>query len=460
MGLANKLNAAKTGAPAAGGMPPAAAGAPQQSYGAAPTTGYNPYAAQQQPPAPAQGGYGQPQPPQYGQPGSQNPQQYGTTTSVQQPGYNAGSKPPQYGAPQGQGQYGAPQGAPQGQGYGAPPGQYGSGYAPQPQGEYNQYRPPVGPPPGQQQQPPYGAPPQGQYGAPPGPPPSQQYGGGGGGANKVVADNLRRLVRENKLEMFYPPQRLEQVIARASSIPYQQLSANWGIPAEIAYDLAGLALYDVVIYCDDSGSMRAEEGGERVDDLKLILGRVADVTQMFDDDGITIRFMNSRDVQGDNVKSSAQAQSLVDRVRFSGITPLATQLDAKVLQPLVLGPLRSRGLPKPVLIITITDGEPVGEPKDRLKQVILSAHQQIVQSGFSPGAIAFQFAQVGKDMRAQAFLSELDRDQRVGSLVDAISYYELEAEEMSKKGVELTPELWLVKLCVGGIDSSYDEQDE
>ena len=44
--------------------------------------------------------------------------------------------------------------------------------------------------------------------------------------------------------------------------------------------------------------------------------------------------------------------------------------------------------------------------------------------------------------------------------------------EMEKKGVTLTPDLWLVKLCVGGkyyfdsklttaaIDKSYDEQDE
>jgi hypothetical protein len=29
-----------------------------------------------------------------------------------------------------------------------------------------------------------------------------------------------------------------------------------------------------------------------------------------------------------------------------------------------------------------------------------------------------------------------------------------------KSGMELTPELWLLKLLMGGIDSSYDEQDE
>ena len=49
------------------------------------------------------------------------------------------------------------------------------------------------------------------------------------------------------------------------------------MPMELATDLASLALYDIVIYADDSGSMIFEEGGDRVDDLKLIVGRVAEV---------------------------------------------------------------------------------------------------------------------------------------------------------------------------------------
>ena len=49
------------------------------------------------------------------------------------------------------------------------------------------------------------------------------------------------------------------------------------MPMELATSLACVALYDIVIYADDSGSMIFEEGGERVSDLKLILGRVAEV---------------------------------------------------------------------------------------------------------------------------------------------------------------------------------------
>lgn len=40
--------------------------------------------------------------------------------------------------------------------------------------------------------------------------------------------------------------------------------------------------------------MAFEQGGERIDDLKLIMSRVAYATSLFDQDGISVRFMNSR----------------------------------------------------------------------------------------------------------------------------------------------------------------------
>ena len=42
---------------------------------------------------------------------------------------------------------------------------------------------------------------------------------------------------------------------------------------------------------------------------------------------------------------------------------------------------------------------------------------------------------MGKDQEAQEFLGKLDNDPVVGPMVDATSYFELEAEEYRKKGV-------------------------
>ena len=57
------------------------------------------------------------------------------------------------------------------------------------------------------------------------------------------------------------------------------------IAAETELTLTRLALYDIVIYIDDSGSMAFEEQGERIKDLELIMQRVAFAATLFDEDG-------------------------------------------------------------------------------------------------------------------------------------------------------------------------------
>jgi len=112
-----------------------------------------------------------------------------------------------------------------------------------------------------------------------------------------------------------------------------------------------------------------------------------------------------------------------------------------------------------VLVITITDGQPAGEAPNTIFDTIKYAAQQVSQQ-FGPGGIAFQFAQVGNDQKAREFLGKLDEDPMIGRLVDCTSNYENESEEMAKQGVNLTPDLWVVKLILGAIDSSYDRKDE
>lgn len=140
------------------------------------------------------------------------------------------------------------------------------------------------------------------------------------------------------------------------------------------------------------------------------------------------------------------------------MTPLGTALDSKVIRPFLGGGIQGRNLQKPILVITITDGEPTGEPQNAVANVIKNAKNMCANSVYGPGAIAFEFAQVGKDTKAQAFLGRLDTDPEIGKMIDATSYYELEAEEYGRRGVQLTPELWLVKLMVGAVDPTYDEQ--
>ncbi|GAA5907461.1 hypothetical protein JCM5296_006914 [Sporobolomyces johnsonii] len=429
MGLASKLAAANANSAAAGGAPPASA---------------------------SSGGYGQPLP----QPPQQQAQ-YGAP-----PAYSSG---PGYAPPQGgKSQYAPPSGPP-------PPI---AGNRPQSGG----YAPPSGPPPpvgggnwGQPPQQQYGAPqqqygaPQQQYGAPQ-PPPRQQPQQGAGAASdpNVILGLLKSTVVDQNIQAFYPdPRQLEPLAHRiASSGALQRVAQEWRMPLEIAMDLAKLALFDVVLYCDDSGSMAFEEGGSRIDDLKLIVSRVAYAASLFDDDGIEVRFMNSR-VEGNGLRTEQEAMALVQQVKFSGLTPLGTALNNKVIEPLILGPARANRLKKPVLIIAVTDGVPGGEDRYQIVKVITNAVRTLASTRYGADAISLQLAQVGNDMKARAFLEEIDVHPEVGPMVDTTSNFEQEADDMSKANppVDLTPYASLFYLPLGSfgsssIDSSYDTADE
>nr|XP_019014543.1 uncharacterized protein I206_00626 [Kwoniella pini CBS 10737]OCF53324.1 hypothetical protein I206_00626 [Kwoniella pini CBS 10737] len=437
MGLASKLAAAQAG------------GNTNPYGGAAPAP-----AQQQQPQQAAQQSYGAPQG-QYGQP--QQQQQYGAPsgpppTPGQRPSsgqYSSPSGPPpgQYGQ-QGQQQYGSPAGPPPGQ-YGQQQGQYGQqqGQYGQQQGQYGQQQGQYGQQqqgiPGQQygNQPPQYKPPQGAAAGAPAP--------GGGPNAQAILQSLTQCVQEQKIQAFYPPGSLDAIAQRvAASGVLSKIASEWRMPLELASDLVKLSLFDVILYVDDSGSMAFEQGGERIDDLKLILSRVAYATSLFDDDGIQVRFMNNR-LEGNGIRSEQDALNLVNQVKFSGLTPLGTSLWQKILQPLVLGPAQQNRLQKPVLIIAITDGTPAGENRDEIFKVILRADNELKRSRYGPDSVSYQFAQVGDDMKAMKFLEELDNHPQVGSLIDCTSNFEAEqAEMMRKSGIDLSPEMWLVKLLM------------
>mmetsp|Transcript_1977 Transcript_1977/g.5870 ORF Transcript_1977/g.5870 Transcript_1977/m.5870 type:complete len:452 (-) Transcript_1977:2876-4231(-) len=450
MGLASKVQGNTPAGQTAGGPPPGqqpyGGGAPQHQYnmggpGGAPPPMQSPY------PQVGGGGYGgAPSQPQGGYPTIQGGRgaSFNSNTSSNNPAYppapsHGGSSFNSQGPPQQQGYPAAPYGHPQQGGY-PPAQQYGQpqqGYGQQgyPQQGYGQAHPQ-------------------QYGHPP-----QSQSQGSGSWAPLVAKKLQDIVAINQLQAFYPPQKLQIVTDKLTRVDFNALARKWNMPMELAVDLATLALYDIIIYADDSTSMKYADNGERIDDLKLILERVSEVAVLFDDDGISIRAINS-DLKGDGVTSATAAASYVGGLKFSGMTPLGTKMEQRILEPFLFQPIKRGALEKPVLIVTITDGEPTNEPEQKIFAVVKNAKRTCASSRYGAKAVAFSFAQVGKDTGAQEFLGKLDTDPAVGDMVDCTSYYELEAEEYMKKGVTLTPELWLVKMLVGAVDPSYDEQDE
>ncbi|KAJ5388191.1 hypothetical protein N7509_010732 [Penicillium cosmopolitanum] len=323
--------------------------------------------------------------------------------------------------------------------------------------------PPSGYPPQGTRPGPSPGPPGGQYGAPGGAPPPQAPA-----ATPQQVAAYRQLlistIQEKNLQSFYPPERLDRLVqSLVNEAPgkLQRLIHEWAVPMEVATDVMKLSLFDVILYVDDSGSIEFEEKGLRKDQLRQILGLVATAASTFDQDGISVRFMNSTE-SGDGIRNADDVNNLVNRVRFAGLTPLGTNLRSKVIDPMIVGPARANRLDKPVLVITITDGQPAGEPHGAVGDAIRYAVEETSRTRYGRGSVSFQFSQVGTDQRAREFLGDLDEDPQIGHLIDCTSNFEVEQDEMSRANppIHLTRELWCAKLMLGAIDSSYDTKDE
>ena len=143
---------------------------------------------------------------------------------------------------------------------------------------------------------------------------------------------------------------------------------------------------------------------------------------------------------------------------------MGRELKRKVVDGIVLRAARSGQMRKPVLVIAVTDGQPAGDEPGPMAVIdtIRYATSEVQRAYGTPNGIAFQFAQVGNDVRAREFLGKLDTDPTVGNMVDCTSNFEQEQQEMMQQTppVELTPDLWMIKLLLGAVDPSYDSKDE
>ncbi|SAM84230.1 uncharacterized protein UBRO_06870 [Ustilago bromivora] len=279
---------------------------------------------------------------------------------------------------------------------------------------------------------------------------------------KHIANLLATCVMDQYLYPFYTfadVARIAQHIASSGALA--QCADSWQLPPYLAQDLVKLALFDVMFLLDDSASMRSE-GTRRRDALAGILKRAADAAARFDPDGMEAAWMNSP-VQT-RIHNVAEADQLTSQCAYDGrATPMGASLESKIIQPLVLTPATQDRLSKPAFVLVITDGRPTGQTErgEKIVKVLQHAKRTLASTRYGEDAISFQIAAVGNDREAQEWLDGIDNDPNVGDLIDVCSDIIVESRQVQKStGVELTQELYCLKLLLGPIDTSYDASDE
>lgn len=282
-------------------------------------------------------------------------------------------------------------------------------------------------------------------------------------SENLIREVLQKCIKLNKLEKFYPNNKkideiVNNVIFKKDKI--LKLIKEWKIDGKMGIDLIQLALYDIVLYIDDSGSMNFEN---RIEDTKIIIEKIAEVMTIFDHDGISVRFINtdekdleSQGIKTDGINNYTDVINLINDDLFCGGTEIGYIMEKKIINDILFGIKPS----KPIIVITITDGEPTDSPKNRIFDVIKDTYK-ILKKNNNESAISFMFSQVGTDKNAQKFLDKLDNDDNIGNYIDCVSNIELEQEQCLKNnGIKMNYKGWLVKLMLGSIDNKYDKIDE
>ncbi|KAK6514408.1 hypothetical protein TWF506_008801 [Arthrobotrys conoides] len=190
---------------------------------------------------------------------------------------------------------------------------------------------------------------------------------------------------------------------------------EYGLDPNDLKKLTILALYDFAILCDDSWSMMPAHNyrnEDRIGSLKDLLIRIAELTALIVPTGISVRFLNYKaDSSGewDHLLGHEVIKRKLEKVDWSGLTRLGTMLKKKIIEPMVIQKMEQEEFKKPLIIVTITDGSPVCEPKDTFKNVVMECKTSEEIRKYGEAAVVFILARVGSDAGAELFLYDLRR---------------------------------------------------
>ncbi|UJR32351.1 hypothetical protein I4U23_019814 [Adineta vaga] len=302
-----------------------------------------------------------------------------------------------------------------------PPQQGNAGYQNPYSSQQGNFPPQQPPPYNQQQQPPYN-----QQQQPPPYQNSQQFPGGGYNANSFGAAG--------------------PVNERLRSI-----AARYEINDQLAQRMNILQQFEIVVLCDDSGSMNTPVDGTqgtRWDELRSIIQIVIEIGTVFDSNGVDVHFLNRPPMP--NVTDNRQVMESFSQ-RPGGLTPLTPAL-RRIFQSAASRP----GSDKRLLVFVATDGAPT----DPNGNVDIQGLENLMRNERQANTTYVTFLACTDDESSVAYLSQWDRNMMN---VDVVDDYKSEREEVRRiRGPNFPFSFgdYVAKALLGAVDSSMDQLDE
>jgi hypothetical protein len=219
----------------------------------------------------------------------------------------------------------------------------------------------------------------------------------------------------------------------------------------LAQRLNILQQFDLVILCDDSGSMNTPVDGTRGtrwDELRAIVQIIIEIGTVFDSNGIDIHFLNRPAIS--NITDSRQVAESFNQ-RPGGLTPLTPAL-RRIFQSAAGKP----GGDKRLLVFIATDGAPT----DSNGNVDIQSLEHLMRNERQSNTTYVTFLACTDDESSVAYLAQWDRTM---INVDVVDDYKTEREEIRRiRGLNFPFSFgdYVAKALLGAVDSQMDLLDE
>ncbi|RPA98812.1 hypothetical protein L873DRAFT_1789941 [Choiromyces venosus 120613-1] len=226
-----------------------------------------------------------------------------------------------------------------------------------------------------------------------------------------MKDNLANFVQES-LSAFYGAgdERVNRVIQEAVE-KGDELVEKYQIEKELVPKLAQIGLYDLIVLCDDSGSMGAENRIAGLKDAVLRLYEIA--TAVNSEGGLTLRCFDNPNLTGlDNIASEDALRQKLDEIKFNTGYGVPAPLMEKILKPLA-SKARNRQLENPAIIVVITDGGASSEEAAALSRNIESFKADLQANNYTGPAVSILLCRVGTDAAADEFFGQLEGNANI-----------------------------------------------
>ncbi|CAF5038671.1 unnamed protein product, partial [Rotaria sp. Silwood1] len=229
------------------------------------------------------------------------------------------------------------------------------------------------------------------------------------------------------------------------------IAARYDINDTLAQRLNILQQFEIVVLCDDSGSMNTPVDGTirtRWDELLSIVQIVIEIATVFDSNGVDLHFLNRSSIL--NVTDSRQVAESFSQ-RPDGLTPLTPAL-RRIFQSAAI---KARS-DKRLLVFVATDGEPT----DPNGNVDIQGLENLMRNERQANTTYVTFLSCTDDVSSVAYLSQWDRTM---INVDVVDDYKTEREKVRRiQGYNYPFSFgdYVAKALIGAVDRKMDQLDE